>query len=30
MENKTGILELEKNLNSFNLKERELSLNSLR
>ncbi len=30
MENKTGILELEKNLNSLNLKEREASLNSLR
>jgi len=30
MENKTGILELEKKLNSFNLKEREASLHSLR
>ena len=30
MENKNGILELEKNLNSFNLKEREVSLHSLR
>lgn len=30
MENKTEILELEKKLNSFNLKEREASLHSLR